>query len=450
MSKKAYLFRLRTLNFRFLITTVFLCIALGFSTFQLVNQFSKYKYSTDLYSDVSQTSMTLQDGSDYLTDEARFFVLTKDITHLYNYFYEINENKRRELAIEELAALHPIEAVLDKLNGALEQSHQLEELEYYAMALIVDAEKLDKDPFNNIPLEIKMVELTPEDAILTDEYKTAKAWLIMFSDEYMIQKRQITELKQEAIDQIFDYTEKSHGNSYTRLIELFIRMIVIIILILLCTILLYICILYLVISPLNSNINQIRAGTKLSLSNTIEFNILTQTYNEMFEKNEANEILLRHKAEHDELTGLINRSAYTQILNALKNTKIILILIDVDFFKQINDKFGHPVGDKVLQKVSSVLQENFRNNDYVARIGGDEFAVVMTDITDEKIISATISKKMTQIQKSLITQTDDIPAVTLSCGIEIGTEGYTETVYEHADAALYEVKRSGRSGYKFY
>lgn len=450
MSKNQFSFKLRNVNIRFLVLISALCIALTLSTFQLVNQFNKYKYTIDLYSDVSQTAIKLQDGSDYLTEEARFFVLSTDFTHLENYFYERNQNRRRELAIEELSALHPVESVLENLSSALEQSHILEELEIYAMALVVQAKHLDENPSYKIPDEIKMVELKDEDLALTDEYKIAKAWLLMFSEDYMLQKHSISELKENAINQIFEYTEQTHSNRYKRLKELFFRMIIIIALILVSTILLFICIIVLVIIPLNNNIHNIRTGKKLNKTKTQEFNILTSTYNDMFDKNEANEILLRHKAEHDELTGLINRNAYSQILNALKDAPLALILIDVDLFKQINDEYGHPVGDKVLQKVAKVLQENFRAHDYVARIGGDEFAVVMTDFTDSKMIADTISSKMMQIKEYLGTKTQDLPAVTLSCGIEISVDGYTETVYEHADEALYNVKRSGRNGFKFY
>jgi len=450
VSKNQFSFKLRNVNIRFLVLISALCIALTLSTFQLVNQFNKYKYTIDLYSDVSQTAIKLQDGSDYLTEEARFFVLSTDFTHLENYFYERNQNRRRELAIEELSALHPVESVLENLSSALEQSHILEELEIYAMALVVQAKHLDENPSYKIPDEIKMVELKDEDLALTDEYKIAKAWLLMFSEDYMNQKHSISELKENAINQIFEYTEQTHSNRYKRLKELFFRMIIIIALILVSTILLFICIIVLVIIPLNNNIHNIRTGKKLNKTKTQEFNILTSTYNDMFDKNEANEILLRHKAEHDELTGLINRNAYSQILNALKDAPLALILIDVDLFKQINDEYGHPVGDKVLQKVAKVLQENFRAHDYVARIGGDEFAVVMTDFTDSKMIADTISSKMMQIKEYLGTKTQDLPAVTLSCGIEISVDGYTETVYEHADEALYNVKRSGRNGFKFY
>lgn len=450
MSKKNYSFKLRNVNLRFLVSIIILCIALIYSTSQLINQFIKYKYTVDLFSNVSQTAIKLQEGSDYLTEESRFFVLTTDYTHLQNYFYERNENKRRELAINELESLNPVDSVLYKLNEALEQSHNLENLELYSMALVINAKHMDQNPDYEIPAEILAIELTEEDLKLTDEYKIAKAWLLMFSEEYMVQKHQISDLKEDAINQIFEYTEETHLNRYKRLKELFVNMIVIVVLILLSTILLFICIITLVIIPLNNNIHNIKAGDRLSNSKTQEFNILTNTYNEMFDKNEANEILLRHKAEHDELTKLLNRNAYNQILYALKNAPIALILIDVDFFKQVNDKYGHPVGDKSLQKVAAVLLENFRANDYVARIGGDEFAVIMTDFVDSNAIAHTISSKMAQIKKSLGVSSEEMPAITLSCGIAISIEGYSENVYEQADKALYDVKREGRNNFKFY
>ena len=173
----------------------------------------------------------------------------------------------------------------------------------------------------------------------------------------------------------------------------------------------------------------------------------------MYDKNEANEELLRHKAEHDELTGLINRGGYNSILDVLKlqNHPVALILIDVDLFKHINDNYGHPVGDKVLQKVASTLKENFRSSDYVARIGGDEFAVILTDFgTDLENTKNLIKTKMSHTLESLKNTKGEVPEVTLSCGIEICPNGFDESLYEHADAALYEVKRSGRNGFRFF
>ena len=165
------------------------------------------------------------------------------------------------------------------------------------------------------------------------------------------------------------------------------------------------------------------------------------------------EHILRQQAEHDELTGLINRGAFKVILKALKesNESVAFIMLDIDKFKEINDEYGHSVGDKVLKTVAQILESSFRSTDYAARLGGDEFAVVISkcdeDLDKTKLM---ISAKMETLFKKLEYRSrEEIPLTTLSCGIAISKNGWNESLIEKADAALYEIKRGGRNGYKF-
>ena len=98
----------------------------------------------------------------------------------------------------------------------------------------------------------------------------------------------------------------------------------------------------------------------------------------------SEEKLIKYEAEHDALTGVLNRGGFEQILNSSIKEKrnFALIVIDVDNFKDVNDNFGHMIGDIILKKVSKLLLEEFRSLDYICRIGGDEFAVIMMDITN--------------------------------------------------------------------
>lgn len=96
----------------------------------------------------------------------------------------------------------------------------------------------------------------------------------------------------------------------------------------------------------------------------------------------------------DGLTGVTNRKGFDKILNeriSLKQSKFSLIMIDLDYFKEINDTYGHLVGDEALKDISNILVDTFRQNDIIARYGGDEFCVI-TDISDENILSKTIER----------------------------------------------------------
>ena len=92
-----------------------------------------------------------------------------------------------------------------------------------------------------------------------------------------------------------------------------------------------------------------------------------------------------------------------------------MIICDVDIFKHVNDTYGHSVGDQILKKVASLLQTTFRSIDYVCRIGGDEFAVILVDVSQEP--DYTVRDKITTINDQLSCPTYDLPAVSLSVGV---------------------------------
>ena len=122
--------------------------------------------------------------------------------------------------------------------------------------------------------------------------------------------------------------------------------------------------------------------------------------------------------------------------------------MDVDKFKQVNDGYGHEMGDRVLQTVASLLSEHFRTTDYPARIGGDEFAVILTNASPER--TAALQAKIETINHTLTHPTGGLPVVSLSVGGAFSQNGFSEDLYKHADLALYEVKEHGRCGCRFY
>ena len=164
----------------------------------------------------------------------------------------------------------------------------------------------------------------------------------------------------------------------------------------------------------------------------------------------ASQYTLTSKAETDELTGLINRAGYDRLLSELPLDDTILLLVDTDKFKGINDRFGHETGDRVLKKIAKSLLANFRQNDYVCRIGGDEFAVLMLSIgtiEDEKL-----REKIRYINRELAASAaDELPTVSVSVGVARGTgaENWT-ALFKQADSELYKVKQDGGRGCRVY
>ena len=150
---------------------------------------------------------------------------------------------------------------------------------------------------------------------------------------------------------------------------------------------------------------------------------------------------LEHKATHDGLTGLINRTGYELVIKEFdEEINVGFLMIDVDFFKTVNDTYGHDVGDKVLKAIAKLLKKTFRTSDYVIRIGGDEFAVILPNATDDCAFS--IKNKIEKINVSLEEMGDEIPKVSISAGLAFSSLGYTEDLYKRADRALYHSKQT--------
>lgn len=158
----------------------------------------------------------------------------------------------------------------------------------------------------------------------------------------------------------------------------------------------------------------------------------------------------RYEAEHDSLTGLLNRKAFQDIKGRLKKSTqpFALLLLDGDKFKEINDTYGHDIGDKVIQKIANQMKEQFRSEDYLIRIGGDEFAAFIMDITSSE--GMVIQEKINKINRNLKNSSDGLPSISVSVGITFSSNGYKDELFKNADQALYKTKGQGGCGYTVY
>jgi diguanylate cyclase (GGDEF)-like protein len=163
--------------------------------------------------------------------------------------------------------------------------------------------------------------------------------------------------------------------------------------------------------------------------------------------------LLRSQAERDDLTGLLNRRAFHQQLEALlhearrSSRPLGLVLIDLDHFKQVNDQHGHQTGDSALVAVADALGNSVRERDVVARVGGEEFAVLLPDTEPDAGLA--IAERARQ---RVASQTQLALRLTLSAGLAAypGDGADAAALLRAADAALYDAKRAGRNRAKRY
>lgn len=160
---------------------------------------------------------------------------------------------------------------------------------------------------------------------------------------------------------------------------------------------------------------------------------------------------LRSLMVRDSLTGLFNHTTTTQFLkNAIAsairtNGNLCFAMIDIDYFKKVNDTYGHPVGDQVLLALSRVLQQRLRTSDIIGRYGGEEFAVIMQNSTIECAVRL-IDELRHDFSQIRFNARDSSFSCTFSAGIA-GSPGHDsmEMLRKAADNALYEAKRSGRN-----
>lgn len=167
---------------------------------------------------------------------------------------------------------------------------------------------------------------------------------------------------------------------------------------------------------------------------------------------EAND-KLQVLANIDGLTGVLNRRAFVEQLEMLARVKpnVALLMIDIDHFKRINDTYGHVVGDQVLQRLSSLLLEMKRENDRVGRFGGEEFMILLQDIS-EKGLGSYCQRLIKEIQEIDFSDVAPLSGITISLGTTsaILTAHNIDDLIQQADEAMYYVKNHGRNNYKHF
>jgi len=167
--------------------------------------------------------------------------------------------------------------------------------------------------------------------------------------------------------------------------------------------------------------------------------------------------VLDYRAHHDNLTGLPNRVLFNDRLNqgmqkAKRNFENLAVcFIDIDNFKVINDSLGHEIGDRVLKKVTKLLQKNIRSNDTLARWGGDEFIIIMEGLKSPQDASILAQKILNVLSVPCEINSHEL-YVTSSIGISIYPKDSenADNLVKFADSAMYKAKDEGKNNYKYY
>ncbi len=173
------------------------------------------------------------------------------------------------------------------------------------------------------------------------------------------------------------------------------------------------------------------------------------------ERKEKEICLLKNRAYYDQLTQLPNRLLlFDRIKQEIKKYRreknsFGLMFVDIDGFKNINDSFGHEIGDELLIEISRRIENIIRITDTVSRLGGDEFVILLPDMSDKALL-AKLANMIIEVISDINSISSSPINISASIGISIfDEEDSVNSIINRADKAMYEVKKKGKSGYSF-
>ena len=401
--------RLSRLNFFFIIVGLVIAVLMIYSMIQTSNSFRQIVSVTESYLSSQQTAGMLKNISDEMSEKCVAFVHsgTPDLTYAYFGQYEaITAQVESDSSLQESGASED-----EFMAKALNTFETMKQTEIRAMRLVADTLPMGMEAFSP---RLQAVSLSAEDAALSPEEKKALALSLISSEEYLSCSKTIA----GAVDDSHRIASEKGKNRAVQT-EQNVRGVintqtVLVLLFLAVAVLALIMNRFLIIRPIQRSVDNLDRREPIPVQGSYEVRHLAQVYNDVLKDNVEKAAALSYAASHDALTGLYNRAAFDKVYQQYKDGHTGVMIADVDHFKQYNDEFGHDVGDHVLKIVADKLTEHFRTGDFICRIGGDEFCVIMPDIPHSQ--SDTMVEKIRTINKELAELGEGLPPISLSAG----------------------------------
>lgn len=446
-----------TLSIIMWITILALAVAFFMSIFKVNLSLNNEKKVIDRQTEFISLGYSVAEASDYLTTEVRKYVVTFDKIHLDNYWNEVYVKKTRENVLERLKE---IKAPSDELKLILESKENSDEListETRAMKLVLSAQGVPEDKMYP---DVAKFKLNKEDELLSANEKFVKARELIFDKSY-------DEAKKKIMDPIYlfiKYTNERSGNEMNKalsdskmVLSFLFPMAFFIFASIGLLLLLFDLLVGKPIRQYSKSIKGLEDKNMLVPSSLIETNILAEAYNNVKLKSQYLEELtnkLDSLSKTDTLTGLYNRRYMVErISEEIKKYKnfnrysdvFSIIIADIDFFKKVNDNYGHNCGDMVLKQMGEILCSSIRYNDSAARWGGEEFLLLLpnTDSDGALLMAERIRKRIEEMKFHY----EGIEFnITVTFGIaQFDGELSIDELIKAADNALYEGKNKGRN-----
>ncbi len=407
-------FRIQSLSLWLVAFTLIISVLIGIGIVQVMKDYYELAQRTREYVFAQEDARDLLFGSNYLTDQARLYAVTKDHDYAEAYFTEVHESRRRDLALEalEVHLRGRNEDALNTSKEAMELSNALMVLEIHSMKLAALSAGED---MGSLAREIQDYQLTGEELSWTAQQQADASIELVFGEEYRAMKGQIEAKMSDVTRSVIEICERDQAESEGTMKNALIRQSIYTVLVVILVIFSYIMIAVLILRPIRIYVNCIKNNNFLEITGAYEFKYLAATYNNVYEMTMEQQNMLRKKAERDALTGLLNRQAFEQLKSQLRisSEPLAFLIIDVDVFKSINDNYGHDVGDQALIKVARLIEA---------------INEILQHPEDEAVF----------------------PKYSVSVGIAFSEKGFYDDLFQQTDQALYHTKENGRCGYTFY
>ncbi len=425
---------------------VVLCALLILIALYIDRSFLTLERATEQYIAASRDCADMQAGSDYLTDRARTFIVTGDISSAEAYFNEMDVTRRRDIAVQSMEDILSGTDTVQFLRLALDFSNRLSEIEKYAMALAAKGQSIDPGA---LPSVLRSISLDPGDEALMPSEQRVKAREMVFDETYQTYKEHIRENVSLCEQGLIHETETAQQKGTIRLERMLILLTILVALVFAGAIAIAVLNQRLVMDPINAFVQAIQENKPVEEKGARELRMMSRSFNSSLTQTQQYQKELSFRADHDALTGILNRGGFENARQATRGRSQALIIIDVDRFKQFNDTYGHDMGDRILKKVADALVANFREEDYVCRYGGDEFIVIMVHANSS--MRSLVQNKIDKIRAALRDISDGLPIITISVGIAFSDRSDpTDDILKDADTALYITKENGNDGCTFY
>ena len=429
--------RLNQLNVTLIIVGLVIAVLMVITMYQTTESVNEIVTVTTNYLNNQQTGGMLRDFAGNLSGQAMAFVQNTEPGLAMAYEAQLN------VINAQLKQYQPETSNSDAANEAYQRAvdafRARGKTEAHAMRLAAGA--LPEAVLGTLPEFIRQEELSAEEQAFSAEEKKAAAAVLLTSEEYTAYGEAINKAVENShrLSSERGQIQAAETNAKVQTISGQQKLLLIIFAVIAVSALLLNRLL--IISPIQKSVDNLDRREPIPERGSHEMRHLARVYNEVLRDNEQKTEALSYTATHDALTGVYNRAAFDKTYRALEKDTIGLIVVDVDYFKQYNDEFGHDIGDRVLCEAADALKRNFRSEDHISRIGGDEFCIIMPG-TDQSQ-GTKFRDKILEINKELAKTSEGLPPVTISAGIAFWDRPNPQgSIFKDADTTLLELKKS--------